>query len=87
MKCQTTQSRGELPVRTFKIKAPLKRLVTEFRVILCGRVCVLCFMFVRITVVDITDVVVSDVELYEVIDKLSFDIFVLLVFFFTVLFG
>lgn len=38
-------------------------------------------MFVRITVVDITDVVVSDVELYEVIDKLSFDIFVLLVFF------
>lgn len=44
-------------------------------------------MFVRITVVDITDVVVSDVELYEVIDKLSFDIFVLLVFFFTVLFG
>lgn len=37
-------------------------------------------MFVRITVVDITDVVVSDVELYEVIDKLSFDIFVLVFF-------
>lgn len=37
-------------------------------------------MFVRITVVDIKYVVVSDVELYEVIDKLSFDIFVLFFF-------
>lgn len=36
--------------------------------------------------VDIRYVVVSDVELYEVIDKLSFDIFVC-VFFFSVLFG
>lgn len=41
-------------------------------------------MFVRITVVDITDVVVSDVELYEVIDKLSFDIFVLFFFYSSV---
>lgn len=38
-------------------------------------------MFVRITVVDIRYVVVSDVELYEVIDKLSFDIFVWFFFF------
>lgn len=40
-------------------------------------------MFVRITVVDIRYVVVSDVELYEVIDKLSFDIFVCVFFFYS----
>lgn len=43
----------------------------------------MCFIFVRITVVDIRYVVVSDVELYEVIDKLSFDIFVCVFFFYS----
>lgn len=43
----------------------------------------LWFMFVRITVVDIKDVVVSDVRLYEVTDILSITTTIL----FTVLFG